>query len=60
MKRSILRKVCCAFGWCPFITESNDAGVWGECALGCGKRAGYVSRELLRRHIDRELEDRPK
>jgi hypothetical protein len=48
------RKPLCWAGLCQtFRTESDDNGVWGECAI-CGQRAGYVDRPTLRRLADTE------
>lgn len=44
----------CALSMCPHVPKSDATGCWGEC-LRCGNRAGFVSREVLRRYIDREI-----
>ena len=48
---SILRRVFfCHFGQCQtFKQQSDETGVWGEC-VKCGKRAGFISRDVLRRY----------
>ena len=48
---SILRRVIlCPFGQCQtFKHQADDTGAWGEC-VKCGKRAGFISRDVLRRY----------
>lgn len=50
---NLLRKLSCTIGACPFKTNSDEHGVWGECTR-CGKRAGYVTREQIRRYVEAE------
>lgn len=54
-KRPIWKLPMCWAGMCAYRTNSDDDGVWGECAT-CGKRAGYVSRQELRAYADAEFE----
>ena len=35
------------------VTQSGDTHIWGEC-IRCGKRAGLVSREAVRRVLEAE------
>lgn len=47
-----LRKLfMCWPGFCGMATAGNETHLWGECPR-CGKRAGVVSREALRRYAD--------
>lgn len=59
LRKSTLRHIACLLGWCPFKTNSDEGGCWGECVL-CQKRAGFVSRAVLRAYIDREIRERAK
>jgi len=44
----------CLLMLCPHQTVFDDPeAIYGEC-LQCGKRAGEVSREEVRRYLDRE------
>lgn len=54
MKKSLTRRLLCFMQACPFVTQSDEGAVWGQCVY-CEKRAGYVTRKDLRSHIDREL-----
>lgn len=54
VRRPLWRLPLCWMQLCGFKTNSDDGGIWGECVT-CGKRAGYVSREDMRRYIDREI-----
>lgn len=50
MSASFLRKLfICPTGSCPFVQGEDDTGFWGECTI-CGKRAGFVTKEELRRY----------
>lgn len=52
---SIIRRLfLCRLSLCQmFKTGGNDTHLWGECVL-CGKRAGIVSREAVRRYGEAE------
>ena len=50
---NIFRKAMCRLGWCGMIQRSNDTHIWGECPQ-CGRVAGVVSRESVRRYIETE------
>lgn len=43
----------CWWGACGMIQKANDTHIWGECPR-CGKVAGLVSREFIRRYIEAE------
>lgn len=49
------RRLICLLRSCPFKAASDDTGCWGECTI-CGRRAGFVSRAVLRAWIEREVE----
>lgn len=53
----MLRNLMCRFGWCGMVTRSDDTHIWGEC-LRCGKRAGLISREAVRRYAEAEARHR--
>lgn len=47
-----LRKMfVCWWGGCGMVQRDDNTHIWGEC-LRCGKVAGIVSREALRRLLD--------
>lgn len=50
------RRLRCRLGLhgLSFKTQSDNAGIWGEC-MHCGHRVGYVSRAVLRRYADRKI-----
>lgn len=50
---SFLRlNIMCRLGLCEtFGTEGDDTHLWGECCI-CGKRAGMISREAVRRYAE--------
>lgn len=50
---ALIRKAMCRLGWCSMVQKCNDAHIWGECPR-CGKVAGVVSRESVRRYIEAE------
>lgn len=50
---SIFRKAMCHLGWCGMIQRSNDTHIWEECPR-CGRIAGVVSRDTVRRYIEAE------
>lgn len=47
------RNTVCRLGMCGFNQGTDDTHCWGECGR-CGKVAGVVSREAIRRYMDRE------
>jgi hypothetical protein len=47
------RRPLCWLKLCTGTPNSDDKGMWGECS-SCGERWGYVTREQVRRYIDRE------
>lgn len=52
------RLILCRLGLCQtFRPTWNDTHLWGECTL-CGKRAGTISREAMRRYMEAEMRDR--
>lgn len=53
MERPWYRLPLCWLGMCACRPANDDTGCWGECVT-CGRRAGFVSREVLRRYLDRE------
>lgn len=54
----MLYKLLCFLRGCTdCVTKSDASGMWGECVL-CGKRHGFVTREAVNRHIDKELYER--
>lgn len=52
-----LRSFKCWLGWCGMDQRANDTHIWGECPT-CGKVAGIVSRESVRRYIEAEERDK--
>ncbi len=46
-------KLVCLVGWHAMKPQSDDTHLWGEC-VHCGKRAGLISREAVRRYIEAE------
>lgn len=51
---SFVRKILmCWPGFCGMVTTGDDKYLWGECP-SCGKRAGVVSREAIRRYMEAE------
>jgi hypothetical protein len=42
-------KFVCLIGWHACVTRSDDTHLWGEC-IHCGKRAGLITREAVRRY----------
>lgn len=53
MMANLIRRLMCRFGWCGMVQESNDTHIWGECPR-CGRVAGVVSRDSVRRYIEAE------
>lgn len=55
MSASFLRKqFLCRFQLCQtFKLAESSTHLWGECQI-CGKRAGEISREAIRRYIEAE------
>jgi hypothetical protein len=50
-KASFLRQIfMCPLNLCGMTTAGNETHLWGECPR-CGKRAGVVSREAVRRYM---------
>lgn len=49
----LIRKAMCRLGWCGMVQKCNQNHIWGECPI-CGKVAGVVSREAVRRYIEAE------
>ena len=45
----------CSLQMCPFRIHENTYGIGGKCALGCGKIAGWTTREAIRAYADREI-----
>lgn len=43
----------CKLGNCPCRMAEDENGMWGEC-IRCGKRVGYIDREILRKFADAE------
>jgi hypothetical protein len=42
-------KFICLIGWHAMTTRGDDTHLWGEC-VHCGKRAGLITREAVRRY----------
>lgn len=54
----ILRKLLlCWWGACGMVQRGDATHVWGECPR-CGKVAGLISREAIRRYIDAQERQR--
>jgi hypothetical protein len=53
----MFRKIRCLLQCCPFQTQSDETGCWGEC-VDCGKRVGFVTSEQLRRYADSDTRRR--
>lgn len=49
----LLRRIMCHLEWCGMVQKSNNTHIWGECPR-CGRVAGVVSRESVRRYIETE------
>lgn len=43
----------CRLGLCGMLQAEDETHCWGECST-CGKVAGVVSREAIRRYMDAE------
>jgi hypothetical protein len=43
--------------WCGMNQMSSDSHIWGECPR-CGRVAGIISRESIRRYIDAEAKSK--
>jgi hypothetical protein len=51
-----MRPFRCWFGH-AMVTQSDDTHLWGEC-VRCGKRAGLVTRQAVRRVLEAEERQR--
>lgn len=55
---TLLRRIfMCTLRMCPFVQMCDNTHLWGEC-IHCGKQAGKISREAVRRYIEAEERNR--
>jgi hypothetical protein len=53
--KAIAHRLWLVYHRCHCFTVCDETGCWGECRI-CGKRFGFVSRDLLRQIADTDFD----